>query len=147
MLDSNRLKWEIRREILGVQLPSIRYQIRLSIEADRPHGHWGWAPFTPFSSPASADARSSATPPKAAVLGRVHRVDHRGEKQHREALPKLKTKPKSKKEVNGERAGNRTPNLVIKSHLLCQLSYAPGRTLELSALLPFVSWGRSRKSR
>ena len=31
--------------------------------------------------------------------------------------------------MNGERAGNRTPNLVVKSHLLCQLSYAPGRTL------------------
>jgi hypothetical protein len=30
----------------------------------------------------------------------------------------------------GERAGNRTPNLVVKSHLLCQLSYAPGGTLE-----------------
>jgi hypothetical protein len=25
----------------------------------------------------------------------------------------------------GERGGNRTYNLVIKSHLLCQLSYAP----------------------
>jgi hypothetical protein len=32
--------------------------------------------------------------------------------------------------VGGERAGNRTPNLVVKSHLLCQLSYAPGRKLE-----------------
>ena len=32
--------------------------------------------------------------------------------------------------VSGERAGNRTPNLVVKSHLLCQLSYAPGRKLE-----------------
>ena len=29
--------------------------------------------------------------------------------------------------LSGERAGNRTPNLVIKSHLLCQLSYAPGK--------------------
>ncbi len=28
-------------------------------------------------------------------------------------------------EKNGERGGNRTYNLVIKSHLLCQLSYAP----------------------
>ena len=28
-------------------------------------------------------------------------------------------------EKNGERAGTRTPNLVIKSHLLYQLSYAP----------------------
>ncbi len=27
----------------------------------------------------------------------------------------------------GERGGNRTFNLVIKSHLLCQLSYAPVR--------------------
>ena len=27
--------------------------------------------------------------------------------------------------LSGERAGNRTPNLVIKSHLLYQLSYAP----------------------
>ena len=26
---------------------------------------------------------------------------------------------------SGERAGTRTPNLVIKSHLLYQLSYAP----------------------
>ena len=30
---------------------------------------------------------------------------------------------------HGERAGNRTLNLGIKSPLLCQLSYAPGRTL------------------
>lgn len=28
---------------------------------------------------------------------------------------------------NGERGRNRTYNLVIKSHLLCQLSYAPTR--------------------
>ena len=42
----------------------------------------------------------------------------------------------------GERAGNRTPNLVIKSHLLCQLSYAPGRTVEGPA--PWIkSPGRS----
>ena len=34
------------------------------------------------------------------------------------------------REAGGERAGNRTPNLVVKSHLLCQLSYAPGRKLE-----------------
>ena len=33
--------------------------------------------------------------------------------------------------LGGERAGNRTPNLVVKSHLLCQLSYAPGRKLEV----------------
>ncbi len=32
--------------------------------------------------------------------------------------------------MGGERAGNRTPNLVVKSHLLCQLSYAPRRKLE-----------------
>ena len=32
-------------------------------------------------------------------------------------------------EVAGERAGSRTPNLEIKSLLLCQLSYAPGRNL------------------
>jgi hypothetical protein len=36
--------------------------------------------------------------------------------------------------VGGERAGNRTPNLVVKSHLLCQLSYAPRRKLEARAL-------------
>ena len=35
----------------------------------------------------------------------------------------------------GERAGTRTPNLVIKSHLLYQLSYAPTtlRPVALSA--------------
>ncbi len=27
--------------------------------------------------------------------------------------------------IDGERGRNRTYNLVIKSHLLCQLSYAP----------------------
>ena len=30
--------------------------------------------------------------------------------------------------VFGERGRNRTYNLLIKSQLLCQLSYAPGRT-------------------
>ena len=34
----------------------------------------------------------------------------------------------------GERAGTRTPNLVIKSHLLYQLSYAP--TAGLSSTKP-----------
>src|SRR5579871_6365846 len=29
-------------------------------------------------------------------------------------------------DLSGERGRNRTYNLVIKSHLLCQLSYAPG---------------------
>ena len=32
-------------------------------------------------------------------------------------------------EISGERGRNRTFNLVIKSHLLCQLSYAPGREI------------------
>ena len=31
----------------------------------------------------------------------------------------------------GERGRNRTYNLVIKSHLLCQLSYAPGWDCDL----------------
>ena len=38
--------------------------------------------------------------------------------------------PSKMERVGGERAGNRTPNLVVKSHLLCQLSYAPRRKLE-----------------
>jgi hypothetical protein len=29
------------------------------------------------------------------------------------------------RELSGERGGNRTYNLLIKSQLLCQLSYAP----------------------
>src|SRR3981189_2646262 len=33
--------------------------------------------------------------------------------------------------LNGERGRNRTYNLVIKSHLLCQLSYAPGWDCDL----------------
>jgi hypothetical protein len=35
-------------------------------------------------------------------------------------------------EGNGERGGNRTYNLLIKSQLLCQLSYAP----EIAILAP-----------
>ncbi len=31
---------------------------------------------------------------------------------------------------NGERGRNRTFNLLIKSQLLCQLSYAPGQELQ-----------------
>ncbi len=31
--------------------------------------------------------------------------------------------------MNGERGGNRTCNLLIKSQLLCQLSYAPSDVL------------------
>jgi hypothetical protein len=34
----------------------------------------------------------------------------------------------------GERGRNRTYNLVIKSHLLCQLSYAPGLVWRILAL-------------
>jgi hypothetical protein len=39
-------------------------------------------------------------------------------------------------DFSGERGRNRTYNLVIKSHLLCQLSYAPVR-LRWSAELKF----------
>ena len=39
----------------------------------------------------------------------------------------------------GERGGNRTRNLVIKSHLLCQLSYSPGRNLALPIASSIVS--------
>ena len=35
------------------------------------------------------------------------------------------TNEMSKHRKDGERGRNRTYNLVIKSHLLCQLSYAP----------------------
>src|SRR5579883_289349 len=38
--------------------------------------------------------------------------------------------------MSGERGRNRTYNLVIKSHLLCQLSYAP---------VPFVGWKSRRE--
>jgi hypothetical protein len=31
----------------------------------------------------------------------------------------------AERKISGERGRNRTFNLVIKSHLLCQLSYAP----------------------
>ncbi len=41
--------------------------------------------------------------------------------------------------TEGERAGNRTPNLGIKSPLLCQLSYAPGLTLASYRLLARVA--------
>ena len=41
-------------------------------------------------------------------------------------------------EKNGERAGTRTPNLVIKSHLLYQLSYAPRCSTRRNY------WGRRR---
>ncbi len=41
-----------------------------------------------------------------------------------------RTSTEGEKRGAGERAGNRTPNLVVKSHLLCQLSYAPGGNLE-----------------
>src|SRR5207302_5019967 len=44
-------------------------------------------------------------------------------------LPSSKRRPCNTPYVvdsSGERGRNRTYNLVIKSHLLCQLSYAPG---------------------
>ena len=36
--------------------------------------------------------------------------------------------------MNGERGGNRTCNLLIKSQLLCQLSYAPTLWTDFSIL-------------
>ena len=36
-----------------------------------------------------------------------------------------------RKEISGERGRNRTYNLLIKSQLLCQLSYAPSKTYGL----------------
>ena len=38
------------------------------------------------------------------------------------------------RDLSGERGRNRTYNLVIKSHLLCQLSYAPGLVWRILAL-------------
>ena len=49
--------------------------------------------------------------------------------------------------LNGERGRNRTFNLVIKSHLLCQLSYAPVREewvgAEQAPLLQIIALGRT----
>ena len=43
--------------------------------------------------------------------------------------------------VFGERGRNRTFNLLIKSQLLCQLSYAPGRTDEGRTTLHYnIAW-------
>ena len=44
--------------------------------------------------------------------------------------------------IYGERGGNRTFNLLIKSQLLCQLSYAPGN-FHSSTRTPTVSVGLS----
>jgi hypothetical protein len=44
-------------------------------------------------------------------------------------------------EKNGERGRNRTFNLLIKSQLLCQLSYAPGYGLSFSPWDPPI-WSR-----
>jgi len=41
--------------------------------------------------------------------------------------------------IAGERGRNRTYNLVIKSHLLCQLSYAPRRLRNLISVAPCPS--------
>ncbi len=48
---------------------------------------------------------------------------------------------------NGERAGTRTPNLVIKSHLLYQLSYAPTAGPAESKTTPATSVCRFRSLR
>ena len=82
---------------------------------------------------------SARTPPQERITAGGRRCPWQGPPELASGLAsglssRLTSEPKGlgKKKVGGERAGNRTPNLVIKSHLLCQLSYAPRPTLELS---------------
>src|SRR3982751_2410028 len=50
------------------------------------------------------------------------------EKTRTSSYRKSVGKPMPFRDLVGERGRNRTYNLLIKSQLLCQLSYAPGRT-------------------
>ena len=53
--------------------------------------------------------------------------------------------------IAGERGGNRTYNLVIKSHLLCQLSYAPVQGETFNIVAPerraILQWSRMKRVR
>ena len=51
-------------------------------------------------------------------------LNHNSTTRYRGCLNEVDT-PWKRNRIDGERGRNRTFNLVIKSHLLCQLSYAP----------------------